>query len=219
MRLRARRSPTRRSDVALAAPGRHVPAVDGRRPLHRPRRLAAGALALLAAGATPAPLVAQSAASPDTIAPDAFVRLTVHWSRRPVAGRVVAVSDTGVRLHPSGASTSVLVPYAEIAAAERRISRGSAGDGARRGARRGLLLGLGATAAAVVVGFASGSSDAAYFIDPRASLAVYGLAFTGVSTALGAAIGSANPPERWTPVAAPRPTGGANAAAAALAPV
>ncbi|HTK52254.1 MAG TPA: hypothetical protein VL308_10230 [Gemmatimonadaceae bacterium] len=115
----------------------------------------------------------------------------IHRPPPQVAGEVVAVDSVGLTLKDSHGSPQ-FVPLDEINRLERYDGRISSFAGLRRGARRGLMIGLGASAViwAIAVINTNPSCGGDCLLSPKEEAAVLTVGLTAVSTTLGGIIGS-----------------------------
>lgn len=146
--------------------------------------------ALVAAAATisASPVSAQRA---DSLRIGARVRVQpIHRPPPQVAGEVVAVDSVGLTLKDSHGSPQ-FVPFDEINRLERYDGKISAFAGFRRGARRGLLIGLGASAFMALVSLVTpGCQGDCVPSSETAEVVLLSASVTAVSTTLGGIIGS-----------------------------
>lgn len=146
------------------------------------------ALAVAASIASAAPATAQRA---DSLRIGARVRIQpFHRPPPQVAGVVAAVDSVGLTLTDSHGSPQ-FVPHDEIVRLERYDGHISSFTGFRRGARRGLMIGLGASAFLTLVALITPTcqSDCAS-ISETAEVVLLSASVTAATTTLGGIIGS-----------------------------
>ncbi len=169
-----------------------------------PRAACCLALLLLAAVSSAAP--AQEAAPPPTpVDSAAYVRVQQRFAvPRRVTGALVAADAQSVTVL-SARSGMVTTPLAELAWMDVSMGRLSRGEGARRGARNGLIGGLAVGVVLVGLGAASDAGEGCgdCFLSATTGAVLLSLPLTALTTVGGALLGAAAPGDRWIRVRVP----------------
>lgn len=163
-------------------------------------------LALLLLAAVASAARAQEAPPPPTpVDSAAYVRVQQQLAiPRRVTGALVAADAQSLTV-ASPEWGAVTVPLAELARLDVSMGRRTRGEGARRGAVRGLVGGL--AVGAVLVGFGA-VTDAregcrGCYISATAGAVILAVPLTAVTTVGGALLGAAAPGDRWIRVPTP----------------
>jgi hypothetical protein len=149
-------------------------------------------LALLPCAILAAPLHAQHA---DSLRVGAQVRVDRWQPAREFYRGTYQSRDSGVFVITSQDDLleRVSIPIRDIGAVEMLVGQRTVGEGLRRGARKGALIGIGASAVLMTLAAISDArEDADVFISGKAVAGVLSVLLTGVTTLVGSAIGAAH---------------------------
>ena len=163
-------------------------------------------LSLLLACAAAAPSLAQ--AGPAATELDSLTRVRVSQTEvepRRFAGGLLAADSLSITVDPERGGERLEVPLSSLRRLEVSLGRRTPGEGMRRGAARGLLVGLGASAlligSAAIADEQEGPSDG--FITATAAAVIISIPLTAATTVTGALWGATSPGERWRRVETP----------------
>jgi hypothetical protein len=94
----------------------------------------------------------------------------------------------------------VSIPIRDIGVVEMLVGRRSAGEGFKKGAGRGALVGIGASAVLMTLAVVADARESAdVFISAKAVAGVFSVLLTGATTLIGGAIGAAHQ-DTWVQV-------------------
>ena len=157
---------------------------------------------LLVAAAAP---VAAQRALPSEV--DSLARVRVTWAdgHGRTVGGLLAADSSALLIDPVRFDERMTVPVAQVERLEVSLGQRTPREGALRGAKKGAMVGLAASAVLITMGIVADAREECEgcWISVT-GIAVYAsIPIIGFTTGGGALLGSINPGERWQEVSVP----------------